>query len=111
MGYIERLFDNNLPEKDFRTYMYMAYVEITQRPITQQTKILLNRLLKMYGRKGVISSLITLDTAIASGKFTLGNNIYPFLVYGAKKAFEDIDASSIDLTKVIKTLQRRRGHK
>jgi len=89
MSSVFELLHNSNNDREFVKNAVFAYSAITGKAITNNLYSIFGRLLKLYGRKGVISSLYTLDTAIATGSFELKGNIYPFLAYGAKKAFEE----------------------
>ena len=111
MGFIEKLFDSKQSNSEFLSNARRAFAEITGIPIDKNVAINLNRLFTMYGRKGVISALVTLDAAVMSKNFKLDkNNYYSFLVYGAKRAFEPTDTSSNSLEDVVKKINKRRKH-
>ena len=108
MGIFERLFDDSINDSEFLTYAKFVFSQITGRSIDKKVAMSINRLYKMYGRKGVISALVTLDVAVASGNFKLGDNYYPFLVYGAKKAFESHSSQLPNLDDIANNINRRK---
>ena len=107
MGAIEELYQRDLSDKDFKKTALNALMQITQK-YNNNYPVYINRLFKMYGRRGIISALITLDVAMMSDNFQLGDNFYPFLVYGAKKAFERNETQSDNLNDIANKLLRRR---